>query len=155
MLDELYTVEKIKDTVCMYNKILVGTGYELIYKEADAENSRDVLKIKDPNGHYKNVMQFNTDKDTREIKSFGALLICFHDNCVELLQEQERKYMQTKEIYKEKNIEKRVKYDNGFMRVANDFPGFSFVNKTKYAQADIMLACILNIINKILKGEII
>ena len=96
MLAELYTVEKIKDTVCIYNKILVGTGYELIYKEAGRENSRDVLKIKDPNGDYKNVMQFNTNNNN-EITSFGALLMCFNDNCIELLQEQERKYMQTKE----------------------------------------------------------
>lgn len=154
MLYELYTVEKIKNMVCMYNKILVGTGYELIYKEAEGENSRDTLKLKDPNGKYKIIMQFNTN-DNNEIASFGANLICFDDNCVELLQEQERKYMQTKEMYKEKNIEKRVRYDNGFMRVDTGFPGFSFVNKTIYAQPDIMLACILNIINKILKGEII
>ena len=154
MLYELYTVEKIKNMVCMYNKILVGTGYELIYKEAEGENSRDTLKLKDPNGKYKIIMQFNTN-DNNEIRSFGTFLKFYDANCIELLQEQEAKYQQTKEKYREKNIKKRVKYDNGFMRVANDFPGFSFVNKTKYAQPVIMLSCISNIINKILKGEII
>ena len=134
--------------------VITFTGYEFIYKEAEGEKSRDVLKIKYLNEKPKNIMQFNTNVDN-EIRSFGTFLKFYDANCIELLQEQEAKYQQTKEKYREKNIKKRVKYDNGFMRVANDFPGFSFVNKTKYAQPDIMLACISNIINKILKGEII
>ena len=153
MLYELYKFEYLKAQVCNLNKMLVGTEYELIYKEKKGEKSRDTLKLKDPNGEYKIIMQFN--QRCGRIESFGAHLICFSDNYVKLLQEQEVKYQETKKYYKNNNIKKYVYYDSGFMRVANGFPGFSFVNKTKHVQPAIIIECILNIINKILKGEII
>ena len=78
-------------------------------------------------------MQFN--RRHGKIESFGAHLICFRDNYVKLLQEQEAKYQETKKYYKDNNIDKYVYYDAGFMRVADNFPGFSFVNKT-YSAAD-------------------
>ena len=153
MLYELYKFEYLKEHVYELNKMLVGTGYELIYKEKKGEKSRDSLAIKNSDGKLRNIMQFNQRHG--KIESFGAHLICFRDNYVKLLQEQEAKYQETKKYYKDNNIDKYVYYDAGFMIVADNFPGFSFVNKTKHVQPAIIMECILNIINKILKGEII
>lgn len=153
MLYELYTFEYLKDQVYNLNKMLVGTGYELIYEEARGKKSRDTLKIKDPNAKYTIVMQFNRTDD--RITSFGTNLMYFASVYVKPLQEQEVKYQQTKKRNTAHNIKSPVCYDGGFMRVSNDFPGFSFVNKIKYVQPAIIIECILNIINKILKGEII
>ena len=132
MLYELYKFEYLKEQVYELNKMLVGTGYELVYIEKKGEKSRDSLAIKHSDGKPRNIMQFN--RRHGKIESFGAHLICFRDNYVKLLQEQEAKYQETKKYYNDNNIDKYVYYDDGFMRVEDKFIGFCFVNKIKYVK---------------------
>ena len=149
MLYELYTFEYVKKEVRILNKLLVNTGYEIIAQDKNNKTSRSVIKIKTPKGSTPEYMQFNVNLKG-EIASFGALIECFNSVYIPILQEQERKYQQKKSPL-QKNI---VRYDAGFLRATDNFPGFSFVNKTKYVQPSIILECLHNIIDKILEGEI-
>ena len=149
MIYELYKFEYIKERVNILNAVLVNTRYEIIAHDKNNKTSRSAIKVKTPKGYTSHYMQFNINKKG-EITSFGALIECFSNVYLPLLEEQESKYQQ-KKCPLQKNI---VRYDAGFLRATDNFPGFSFVNKTKYVQPSIILECLNNIVDKILKGEI-
>lgn len=149
MIYELYKFEYIKERVNILNAVLVNTGYEIIPYDKNKKTSRSAIKVKTPEGYTSDYMQFNINKKGK-ITSFGALIECFSNVYLPILEEQERKYQQKKKLAGKK----RVEYDAGFLRATDNFPGFSFVNKTIYVQPSIILECLNNIVDKILKGAI-